>query len=144
MQLSVVYWTQGRYEEAIDEERREFEWRKDAAALAALEAGYAAAGPTGALKSLADFLAARSKETLVDSFRIGEAYARAGSVDEAFHWLNVAVEQGSFEVIWIRFRPDFDYLHDDPRFAQLMQRIGPPADIVAGLWSSESATEANE
>jgi len=144
MQLSVVYWTQGRYEEAIDEERQEFEWRKDAAALAALEAGYAATGPTGALKSLADFLATRSKETLVDAFRIGEAYARAGSVDEAFHWLNVAVDQGSFEVIWIRFRPDFDYLHDDPRFAHLMQRIGPPTDIVAGLWPSESSTEANE
>jgi TolB-like protein/DNA-binding winged helix-turn-helix (wHTH) protein/tetratricopeptide (TPR) repeat protein len=133
MQLSWLYWTQGRFEEAIDEERKELEWRKDAGALAALDAGYMAAGPVGALKSLADFLAARSNETLVDAFRIGEAYARAGFVDEAFHWLNVAVDQGSFEVIWIGFRPDFDHLRDDPRYAQLMQRIAPPANF-ANSW----------
>lgn len=137
MQLSWLYWTQGRFEESVDEERRELEWRKDAEALNALDAGYSAAGPVGALKSLADFLAARSSETLVDAFRIGEAYARAGAVDEAFHWLNVAVDQGAFEVIWTRFWPTFDYLRDDPRYAQLLQRIGPSPEIAAGLWPTE-------
>jgi TolB-like protein/DNA-binding winged helix-turn-helix (wHTH) protein/Flp pilus assembly protein TadD len=144
MQISLVYWTLGRFEEAIDEERQEFEWRKDAGALAALEAGYSAAGPTGALKSLADFLVARSNETLVDAFRIGEAYARARSVDEAFHWLNVAADQGSFEVIWIGFRPDFDHLRDDPRYAQLMQRIALPANFAVNLSPSETSTQTEE
>jgi len=144
MQLSWVYWTQGRFEEAIDEERREFEWRKDTGARAALEAGYSLAGPTGALKSLADFLVARSEQTMVDAFRIGEAYARAGSVDEAFHWLNVAVDQGSFEVIWIGFRPDFDYLRSDPRYAQLMQRVGQPVDFAVSFSPSETSTQTED
>ena len=141
MQLAWLYWTLGRYEESIDEERRELEWRKDDEALAALDAGYSAAGPAGAMKSLADFLAARSSETLVDTFRIGEAYARAGAVDEAFHWLNVAVDQGVFEVIWTRFWPGFDYLHNDPRYAQLIQRIGPSPEIAAGLWPMEPSRQ---
>jgi TolB-like protein/tetratricopeptide (TPR) repeat protein len=144
MQLSWVYWTQGRFEEAIDEERRELAWRKDAGAQAALEAGYSADGPTGALKSLADFLVVRSSETLVDAFRIGEAYARAGSVDEAFHWLNVAVDQGSFEVIWIGFRPDFDYLRSDPRYAQLMQRIGQPVKFAVTLSPGETSSQTED
>jgi tetratricopeptide (TPR) repeat protein len=144
MQLSWVYWTQGRYEEAIDEERREFEWRKDNGALAALEAGYSVAGPTGALKSLADFLVARSEDMYVDAFRIGEAYTRAGSVDEAFHWLDVAVDQGSFEVIWIGFRPDFDSLRSDPRYTQLMQRIGQPVNFAVSLSPSETSTQTED
>jgi len=142
MQLAWLYWTQGRLEESVDEERRELEWRKDPDALAALEAGYSAAGPVGAMKSLADFLAARSSETLVDAFRIGEAYARAGAVDEAFHWLNAAVDQGFFEVIWIRFWPEFDYLRDDPRYTQLIQRIGPPPEIAVSLWPREASQQS--
>lgn len=144
MQLAWVYWTQGRFEESVDEERKELQWRKDAGALAALDAGYSAAGPAGAMKSLADFMAARSSETLVDAFRIGEAYARAGAVDEAFHWLNAAVDQDFFEVIWIRFWPEFDYLHDDPRYAQLVQRIGPPPEIAASLWPGESSQQTGD
>jgi hypothetical protein len=144
MQLSWVYWTLGRFEESVEEERRELEWRKDAGALAALDAGYTTAGPAGAMKSLADFMAARSNEPLVDAFRIGEFYARARAVDETFHWLNAAVDQGIFEVIWIRFWPEFDYLHDDPRYAQLIQRIGPPADVAASLWPGETSQPAKE
>lgn len=144
MQISWVYWTQGRYEEAIDEERKELKWRKDAGALAALEAGYSAAGPTGALKSLADFLVARADETYIDPFRIGEAYARAGSVDKAFYWLNVAVDQGSFEVIWIGFRPDFDHLRGDSRYAQLMQRVNPPSNFAVNLSPSETSPQIEE
>jgi len=63
----------------------------------------------------------------------------AGSVYEAFHWLNVSVDQGSLGVIWIGFRPDFDYLHEDPRYTQLIKRIGPPVDIAASLWPIETS-----
>jgi hypothetical protein len=80
----------------------------------------------------------------VDAFRIGEAYARARLVDEAFHWLNVAVDQGSFEVIWIGFRPDFDHLRADPRYAQLMQRIAPPANFAVNLRPNEISIQKEE
>jgi hypothetical protein len=44
-------------------------------------------------------------------------------VDEALHWLNRAVEYGSFETSYIAFRPDFDVLRADPRYRNLVDRV---------------------
>jgi TolB-like protein/DNA-binding winged helix-turn-helix (wHTH) protein/Flp pilus assembly protein TadD len=122
--LGLIYWAQGDFDKALEEERRELELHGDTALLAALEAGLARGGPHGALRAMADALVARSAETYVDPHRIGETYARAGEVDEALYWLNRAVEQFSFEAVHLALRPDFDVLRDDPRFAELVARIG--------------------
>jgi hypothetical protein len=67
-----------------------------------------------------------------------------GSVDQAFHWLNVALDQGSLDVIWIGFRPNLDYLHEGPRFIQLIKRIGPRVDIAASSWPIETSNQTEE
>ena len=121
--LAKVYWQQGLFDRALDEERLEFERRGDTVLLAALEEGLEAAGPTGAMRAIAEALVARTKETYVDSFDIGETFARAGLVDEALHWLNKAVERGSYELTYIAFWPHLDVLRDDPRYQDLLERV---------------------
>jgi TolB-like protein/DNA-binding winged helix-turn-helix (wHTH) protein/tetratricopeptide (TPR) repeat protein len=121
--LARVYWVQGEFDKALEAERLEFEWRGDAILLAALEEGLDAAGPTGAMRAIAEALVARSNESYVDPFEIGKTFARAGMVDEALHWLNRAVEYGSFETSYIAFRPDFDVLREDPRYRNLAERV---------------------
>ncbi len=121
--LARVYWVQGDFDKALEAERLEFEWRGDAVLLAALEEGLDAAGPTGAMRAIADALVARSNESYVDPFEIGKTFARAGMVDEALHWLDRAVEYGSFETNYIAFRPDFDVLREDPRYQNLVDRV---------------------
>jgi hypothetical protein len=59
----------------------------------------------------------------VDPYKIGETFARAGVIDEALHWLDKAVDNGSIEIMYIPFRPDFDILRDDLRYEELMKRI---------------------
>ena len=121
--LARVYWVQGDFDKALEAERLELEWRGDMVLLAALEEGRDAAGPTGAMRAIAEALIARSNESYVDPFEIGKTFARAGMVDEALHWLNQAVEYGSFETNYIAFRPDFDVLREDPRYRNLVDRI---------------------
>ena len=118
-----VYWVQGDFDKALEAERLEFEWRGDTVLLAALEEGLDAAGPTGAMRAIADALVARANESYVDPFEIGKTYARAGMVDEALHWLDKAVAYGSFETNYIAFRPDFDVLREDPRYRELVDRV---------------------
>jgi TolB-like protein/DNA-binding winged helix-turn-helix (wHTH) protein/tetratricopeptide (TPR) repeat protein len=120
--LAWVYWTQGRFDEALAAERLELERRGDTVLLAALEEGLAAGGPQGAMRAMAEALVARESETYVDPFEIGKTFARAGMVDEALDWLNRAVDYGSFEVTYLDFRPDFDVLRDDPRYQDLLER----------------------
>ncbi|MDJ0910272.1 MAG: winged helix-turn-helix domain-containing protein [Woeseiaceae bacterium] len=121
--LAQIYWVQGDFDRALDEERLEFEWRNDVVLLAALEDGLDAGGPMGAMGGIAEALVARAEESYVDPFLIGETYARAGMVDEALYWMNTAIDYGSYEMAYIAFRPDFDVLRDDPRYEQLAQRV---------------------
>jgi TolB-like protein/DNA-binding winged helix-turn-helix (wHTH) protein len=121
--LAWVYWAQGRFDEALAAERLELERRGDTVLLEALESGLEAGGPAGAMTGMAEALVARAEESYVDPFEIGKTFARAGMVDEAFHWLNKAVDYGSYEITYLDFRPDFDVLRDDPRYEELLERI---------------------
>jgi len=121
--LGRVYWVQGDFEKALEAERLELEWRGDTVLLAALDEGRDVAGPTGAMRAIAEALVARSNESYVDPFEIGKTFAKAGMIDEALHWLNRALEYGSPEITYLAFRPDFDVLRDDPRFDDLLEHV---------------------
>jgi TolB-like protein/DNA-binding winged helix-turn-helix (wHTH) protein/Tfp pilus assembly protein PilF len=118
-----VYWQQGLFDEALEEERKELERRGDTVLLAALAEGLAAAGPEGALRAMAEAMVARANESYVDPFRIAETFARIGMVDEALDWLDQAVDYGSYEITYMAFQPEFDVLRGDPRFEALVERV---------------------
>lgn len=121
--LALVYWQQGRFDKALEEERLQFEWQGDTVLRATLDEGLETAGPTGAMRAVAEALVARASESYVDPFDIAETFARAGMVDEALHWLEKAVEHGSYEMAYIGFWPHLDALRNDPRFKDLMERV---------------------
>jgi len=121
--LARYFWQQGRFDEALEEERLELERRGDIVLLAALEDGLDAGGPTGAMRAMAEALVARMSATYMDPGDIAELYARAGLVDEALLWLDKAVENGSYEESFAAFWPHWDVLRDDPRYGELVERI---------------------
>ena len=121
--LALVYWQQGRFDEALEEERLELEQRGDTVLLAALEEGFDAAGPTGAMSAMAEALVARAQESYVNPFTIGETFARAEMVDEALHWLDQAAGHGSYNMTYLAFWPPFDVLRGDPRYQDLVERV---------------------
>jgi hypothetical protein len=121
--LAQIYWTQGQFDKAVEAERLGLEQRGDIVLLAAFEKGLNAAGPRGAMRAVAEALVARASESYVDPFDIAEFFAKALSVDEALLWLDTAVEHGSFETTYIGFRPDFDVLHEDSRYRDLLERV---------------------
>ena len=135
--LARYFWQQGRFDEALEEERLELEWRGDIVLLAALEDGLDAGGPTGAMRAMAEALVARTSATYLDPGDIAELYARAGLVDEALLWLEKAVENGSYEESFAAFWPHWDVLRDDPRYEDLLERVyGEKAQEIARAASS--------
>jgi TolB-like protein/DNA-binding winged helix-turn-helix (wHTH) protein len=121
--LAKIYWQQGNFDRALQEERAEFELRGDTMLLEALDEGLGAAGPNGAMRAIAEALVVRSEESYVEPFDIGETFARAGMVDEALYWLEKAVEHGSYETTYIAYWPHLDVLWDDPRYQELLERV---------------------
>jgi TolB-like protein len=51
-------------------------------------------------------------------------HALLGGRDHAFEWLNRAYEAREPAFIYLRHFPDFESLHEDPRFADQLRRIG--------------------
>jgi TolB-like protein/DNA-binding winged helix-turn-helix (wHTH) protein/Flp pilus assembly protein TadD len=58
---------------------------------------------------------------------VAAVYALAGEKDRAFEWLDKAYkEHDGGEITLLRSDPSFRSLHDDPRFGELLHRMGLP------------------
>ena len=60
------------------------------------------------------------------AFWIAAAYARLGEKDAAFEWLERAFQEHALFLVFLKFHPLFEALHGDPRFNDLVRRIGIP------------------
>lgn len=57
-------------------------------------------------------------------FEMAAIYAQLGEKDLAFEWLDKAIENRHYPVLFLRVTPDIDPLRADPRFANLLRRVG--------------------
>jgi TolB-like protein/Tfp pilus assembly protein PilF len=60
----------------------------------------------------------------VDPMVIAHAYAGLGDNDQAISWLEKAYEQHSNELTALKVNPSYDSLRSDPRFQDLLRRVG--------------------
>jgi TolB-like protein/tetratricopeptide (TPR) repeat protein len=122
-------WQLGRYDEALNEFRAL--WSHDPGMIRAVEEGYAAAGPQGAMRAAADHAADRWDPEGGDAYRIARFYARAGDVDLSLEWLERAYQARKPQFLHAVADPVFDPLRSDPRFIALLRRIGlPPRSLT--------------
>lgn len=57
-------------------------------------------------------------------FRILEIYAQLGEKDQAFEWLEKVYRDHAFWMPFLEVHPHLDPLRSDPRFADLLRRVG--------------------
>jgi len=89
---------------------------------------YALAGRNDeARKMLTELLGGKSKPTgFLDGWDLGEVYAALGEKDEAFRWMEAAVEERNSFIPWMRANPAYAPLRSDPRFEDLVRRMKLP------------------
>ena len=58
--------------------------------------------------------------------RIARVHASLNDRDRAFAWLERAFEERSRELIYLRVEPVWNKFRDDPRFDELVRRVGIP------------------
>ncbi|MFN2415818.1 MAG: tetratricopeptide repeat protein [Pyrinomonadaceae bacterium] len=61
------------------------------------------------------------------AYWVASAYALVGERDPAFEWLATAIRVGNENKPWFESDPNWEPLREDPRFAELMARVGDPA-----------------
>jgi len=126
-QLSLALEAQGKYEESLNMLRKNY--ADDAELTAALERGYAEAGYQGSQRRLADLLADRYKKSGgIRAQGIGEKYYVAGDYERALDWFEISYGNHEGNLPYIS-RPFFyDTLGSDPRYLELLRRMGVPAE----------------
>lgn len=119
----------GDYDEAIAEFRLASELSGGTGLmLGQLGHAYAVAGRRGeALKTIEE-LKEMSERRHVSPFVVATIYAGLGDEDAAFEWLEKAYERRDDWMITLATEPHFDRLRPDPRFQDLLRRVGLKRD----------------
>jgi TolB-like protein/Tfp pilus assembly protein PilF len=98
--------------------------KRSAGPLGVLTRAYAHSGRRGdALRVLAE-LKNRKKAGYVPAGAFVNAYLGLGENDEAFVWLEQAYKEQSNMLQFVKVHPFFDPIRSDPRFADLVRRVG--------------------
>ncbi len=96
-------------------------------ASTAIQRAYATSGYMEALRELAK---QQEKEYFRGNFdiphAIAEVYARLGDKDRTFFWLQKAADERERNIAYVRVDPAYDSIHSDPRFDELVRRVGLP------------------
>jgi hypothetical protein len=71
---------------------------------------------------------AQSEESPVGSpsFYLAMIYAQMGEIDTAFEWLEKAYQDHEVEMYWLKVEPPFEPLYNDPRWQQMLNKVGFP------------------
>jgi len=129
--LAFSYWAEHKYPEAVQEFKTgaQLEGDKNYSAFAtALDEGFRSGGWPGALrKGIEVSLAQRKAKTgYVSPYGIALFYADLGNKDHAFEWLSTAYQEHDPSLVNLRNDFQFDSLRSDPRYAELVRKIGFP------------------
>jgi hypothetical protein len=82
----------------------------------------------GEVQKLLDELNVVSKRRYVPSYQLAVVYAGLDEKDSTFRLLENAYEERSGSLIYLNRDPRLKDLHSDPRFADLVRRIGLPLE----------------
>jgi len=123
--LALAYSQKGMYEEALVEFQKAGDLVDDLVELVG-ELGYvyAASGKISRAQEVLDELKERSETEYVSPYNMAKVYAGLAEKDLAFEWLERAYEERSEWLTWIKVDPKLDSIRSDPRFRDLMRRVG--------------------
>jgi serine/threonine protein kinase/tetratricopeptide (TPR) repeat protein len=128
--LANMYWANHKYPQAVQETNAAAQSLGDknfAEYALALDTGFRSGGWPGAERKAIEVLLAQRKARTdyVSPYAIAELYADSGDKDHAFEWLNTAYQEHD-GLIALRTDFTFDSLRSDPRYAELVRKIGLP------------------
>jgi serine/threonine protein kinase/Tfp pilus assembly protein PilF len=126
IKLGDAYYEKGMFSEAVEEYLKGFaEGGFTADKIAELREAFARSGIKGFYQKLLEQFKA-GPQTEQDKVTIAELYARLGEKDQAFEWLEKAYAEHSDGLVRLKEELGFDNLRSDPRYADLVRRVGLP------------------
>jgi eukaryotic-like serine/threonine-protein kinase len=124
--LGRAYEQKGRFPEAITTLKQAITLEGTTEVWSSLGHAYAASGKKEKAQKVIEHLREMSVHEYVPPYNIAVVYAGLGEKDEAFVWLNRAYQERSYLLTYLTVDERLDKLHSDPRFDELVRRVGLP------------------
>jgi Flp pilus assembly protein TadD len=122
--IMAAYVEKGMFAEALTDTEKLRPVTPDAWYWSKLAYIYGRCGRTAGARDALHQLFQSHRRDPIDPQAVAEAYAGLGDKDRALAWLEKAYEQHSNEIVALRVSPAYDPLRGDPRFQDLIRRIG--------------------
>jgi serine/threonine protein kinase/Tfp pilus assembly protein PilF len=122
--LYEIYAAKSMYDKAVEELEQGLKFEGRPQEAVAIEQSYKLEGYKGMLRKRIEIGRNDSPEDYEPSV-VAESYLRLGDKDQAFVWLNKAYEARS-EILFVKVDPRLDAIRSDPRYADLLRRMGLP------------------
>jgi Flp pilus assembly protein TadD len=124
--LAAIYLDRKDYENYFAESKQAAQLRHDEAALAiasAAERGFAASGVIGMRESMIPIQKEMLDRDLGSAYNLAANCALVGKREEALRYLQVAYEKRETGLLYLSRNPDFNALHNDLVFKEIMERV---------------------
>ncbi len=125
--LGLCYGQKGLFKESAAEIQKAIAILGDnplALAVGVLGHAYAVSGKKDRALKVFEQLKDLSKRCYVPAYSLAIIYTGLGQKDQALKWLRKAYEERYDRLIYLKVEPMFDSLRSDPRFKDLLRRIG--------------------
>ncbi len=121
--LAWAYWAKHMYPQAIEEMKVQDQLSDGRVSdfTSALELGFRSGGRKGAYTK-----GIEKMQEEQNAFGLAFLYSELGNKDQAFHWLNAAYQEHEPNLVTLKTNPSFDNIRSDPRFAELVRKVGLP------------------
>jgi len=123
--LGGAYLQKGKYEEAIAEFQEAITLSgSPQESMGNLGYSYAVSGRKAEAMKVVSELRELSKGKYISPYHIALIYVGFGQKNQAFEWLNKAIEEPDLFLVHLKVDPRFDSLRSDPRFTALLKKMG--------------------
>jgi serine/threonine protein kinase/Flp pilus assembly protein TadD len=120
-----VYVAKSMYSEAVAELQQQFKLEGRTQQASTIGESYKRGGFQAALRTMIQ-IGQNSSAADYDPFRVAAGYSFLRDKTQALAWLSKAIDEHSAFVTAIRVDPTWDNIRSDPRFEELVHRIGLP------------------
>jgi len=126
--LGQAYSLKGMFSEAVRESQISAELNaRSSESLAVLGWAYSQAGRRDEASKILEDLRQQSLSTYVSPVLLAQVVLGLGEKQDALDYLDQAQQSRAVDLVWLKVRPAFDHLREEPRFIQLCNEIGLPS-----------------
>ena len=122
--LGLAYTFKGEISKGVEELQRAMRLDDDPKILAAIGYAYGISGNSVEAEKALSHLEELSSQRVVSPYNSAIIYAGLGDKEKALEFLQRCLEQREWELVVLKVVPFWDNLRDDPRFVELLKKVG--------------------